>query len=325
MTSAAEPFIFCAARPLWAHDRQPGRRAEDRAPWRWISFDRAAARIGQWRRRLQDASSGDRVAIAGSPSVEALMADLAARSLGLVVVHLRATEVARTADGSEALRQIAGVRILLDAAGPGSGEREMESVGLERRRLPDGADRDDGSIESDADGAVPAAGGCIVRDSLGVDREIGLEGLTEAVRRLESLVGEGRGRDVMVHGRSLAEPSERLLVEWAVRRAAAVIIPTGGVAAVGDLGRAAFELRPSLLHGSARDLAEWAANFERAEGSERGVRKRFAALRWVIVTGSEELRHSVTSFYARLGATVVSFDDVWLLEGDRLSSSGSAT
>jgi hypothetical protein len=222
------------------------------------------------------------------------------------------------------LPRIAGIRILLDAAGKGPNELEMESTGLERRRLPEVGDRDDGPIGWGAEGASPRVGGCAARDSLGVDHEIGFERLSGAVRRLDSLIGGAKARQVVVHGRSLAEASERLLVEWAVYRAAAVIIPTAGLVSVGDLGRAVFELRPSILHGSARELAEWAATFELAEGGRRAARKRFASLRWVIVTGPEQLRHPVTSFYTQLGAAVVTFEDAWLFECDRLSSFESA-
>jgi hypothetical protein len=319
-TASSDPFLFCARRPGWARDPRLADRTEDRAPWRWISFDRAAARIAQWRRCLCDVPAGERIAISGSPSIEALMADLAARSLGLVVVHLDAVEADGEFPGSGARLRLDELRIAVETDDHGSGHREMESAGVERRGLEDVEDGARGSAESEDDSADQAVGGCVVRDATGLARELGSERLGGAVRRIESLLGTAPGRHVIVHGRSLADANERLLVEWAVWRAAAVIVLTGREASAGAIARAAFELRPSILHGSARELAEWAREFRRAEGSDRGIRKRFAALQWVVVTGQEEPGLAATSFYTGLGAAILAFDEAWLFESDRLSS-----
>jgi hypothetical protein len=99
---------------------------------------------------------------------------------------------------------------------------------------------------------------------------------------------------------------ERIVVEWAVRAGAALVVPSNAE----ELAAAAFWARPTLLHGSAEELAEWSQLFRAGETGEHGLKSRFRRLRAIIVCGTSSLDRETTSFYTGLGAEVVTLDGI---------------
>lgn len=127
--------------------------------------------------------------------------------------------------------------------------------------------------------------------------------LDAEVDRLQAAIGLAGvpvGRDVLVHGRPLEDRGERVVVEWAVRSAAAIVVaPSPEMTAA-----TAFWVRPTILHGRADELSAWPDVFRAGEGSDRGLRARFKRLRHVVVGGGA-LEAGAEAFYTGLGARVV--------------------
>ena len=127
--------------------------------------------------------------------------------------------------------------------------------------------------------------------------------LDAEVDQLQATIGSAGvtgARDVVVHGRPLEDRGERIVIEWAVRSAAAIVVaPSPEMRAA-----TAFWVRPTIIHGHADELSEWPGVFRAGEGSERGLRSRFKRLRYVVVE-SGALDAGAEAFYAGLGAHIV--------------------
>ena len=99
---------------------------------------------------------------------------------------------------------------------------------------------------------------------------------------------------------------ERVIVEWAICAGAALVVPSSAE----ELAAAAFWARPTVLHGSSEELAEWSRLFGAGEPRGHGLKSRFRRLRTVAVCGASSLERETMSFYTSLGAQVITLDDV---------------
>jgi hypothetical protein len=111
----------------------------------------------------------------------------------------------------------------------------------------------------------------------------------------------------------------RLVIEWVMREKGAVVVtPAGEVSRSAAIAEAAFRVRPSILHGTAEELGEWARIFRSGESGRRGLRGRFRRLRSVVVTDRGNLDPGVLAFYFNLGAVVHEGVVAEILAADRL-------
>lgn len=267
--------------------------------WRWLSFLEAGRQIAGWRSVLAHLAPPARVGIRSSPSVEALLADLAVRSRGLLTVPLAA--------GSEsgASADVGDLDAVLDLDEKGV----LATDGGDTKQMDQTVASEESPRPSDGDSGL--LGGCFVTTV--VDGNSGLEhlptsDLETAVGRLvgsdRSTEGHCAERGIVVHGRSLAERSERIVIEWAVHTAAAIVVAPSSEA----LAATVFWARPTVIHGSADELGAWPTLFRAGESRQRGLRSRFRRLRRVIVGGGERLDGETEAFYVGLGAEVVSLE-----------------
>jgi hypothetical protein len=265
--------------------------------WRWLSFLEAGRQIANWRSVLAHLAPPARVGIRSTPSVEALLADLAVRSCGLLTVPLPAASESGASADVEDLDAVLDLDEKGVLATDGDAAKQVErTVASEESPRPSGGD-------------CGLLGGCFVT-KVG-DGNPSLEHLPTS--DLETAVGRLVGSDgsteercaergIVVHGRSLAERSERIVIEWAVRTAAAIVVAPSPEA----LAETVFWVRPTVIHGSADELRAWPTLFRAGESRQRGLRSRFRRLRQVIVGGGERLDGETEAFYVDLGAEVVS-------------------
>jgi len=269
--------------------------------WRWLSFTEADGRLSRWRSSLADLEPESRVGIPASPREEALLADLAVRSCGLVAVPLPEVSDERVPRG------LASPDVLLDfvlSGATASGPEASESI--ERRRLAD-----TGQEAPQAEDRL--LGGCVVSFARGDEEHTALLAPLDLVASVDRLTEAWRGsggyadrREIVLHGRSLMGWDERVIIEWAVCVGAALVVTS----APEELAAAAFWARPTVLHGGAEELATWSQLFRAGEARDRGLKARFRRLRRVIVCGSQPLEEESSLFFAGLGADVVKLDEV---------------
>ena len=214
------------------------------------------------------------IAYEASPSLGALACDLAIRLAGRTALPV----VGGFSTARETVEHHSEPVHWLEEAGAMPGTSD---VGWEGRSLP---------------------GGCLVAGQQGADLAM-IDG-AELARAVDRMPGrqEARIRPVLIHHRPLDQYGERVVIEWALREEAAIVL----VPASEDLAGAAYWTRPTVLHGSASLLAGLAEQLRSVSSGERGMRslrKRFRRLRHVFVDGSE-MEPEIVRFYETLGARV---------------------
>lgn len=123
-------------------------------------------------------------------------------------------------------------------------------------------------------------------------REISQEELIAAAERIQGVVGQGQGREIVVAGRSPERWADRALLSWATVYGAAVLL-----ADPASLVSSAVWARPTLFQGTAAELSA----LRRAVEQEK---PRFRRLRTVLVSGVEEPSPGDVSFWKERGVTV---------------------
>jgi hypothetical protein len=259
--------------------------------WRWLSFREVGAAVALWGKELSRVPAATRVGVAGGPGLDALLADLAVRSVGLVAVPLGLDPDGLAADPAEAGFEaiVAPEDIELDAPGA------VPVIRLPARpRCAEGLPREE--IEQ-------PAGGCLVAAGEGRQwwREIGPSQLARRVEEAALLLDGRAQRPVLVHAESLAAPWERLIVEWAIGAAAVLIVESDPAQAAGT----AFWARPSMIHGPAARLDAWTAAFAGAESGSRGRRRRFGRVRALVCCDEGPLDQATVGFWEPLEVPIL--------------------
>ncbi|MDH3254483.1 MAG: hypothetical protein OEM62_05785 [Acidobacteriota bacterium] len=279
---AEDPFIFYPQPP----------------DWRWLSFAEAAEGVETWRASLSGLAAGARVGIAGSPSGAALVADIAVRASGLVAVPLADSEIEMSDSGC--------VDCILD----------LEAYELRTFPVPP-------ATAGTANGASPqrpasswSNGGCVVWRGAARDCAPVLlrrERLESAVERMGRDIGVLRERPIVVHGRSLGDAGERVVVEWAIHEAAAIVI-----AAPGTEMSVAGWVRPTLLQGSPAELGEWIRSCTAERHGKLVLERRFRRLAAVVVLADETVDEETSRQWQEVGVRVVNAPTLGSAGDDRL-------
>lgn len=275
--------------------------------WRWLSLAEGLERIERLRATL--AGDADEIGAVGQVvafrylhEVSRLVADLAIRAAGLISAPLSA----------ETLSGDRGISVWLDRGTPSEsapGESIFRLQALEPR-VSMSAEISDRSLAG-APGCAASAPGAQVRDRSGSVHTLSTAMLDLAGMRLSDCLppapGGSGGRHVVLHWRPLADPAERILMTWAIRAGAAIVLVPEHLGVLYAL----TWCRPTVLQGTTEELARIAAGLDLEVGgaSRRKLRRRFRRLSAVIVLDRQGA-NEILEPWRGLSAVPVSLPDL---------------
>lgn len=286
-----EPLLLShrLARHLGSRGLEPFLFIQEGWDWRWLSFAQVAEAVVTAARELSRLPAGVAVGFLDRLRTDDVILDLALQMAGLVSVPAPDAETARSR----------GARRWIDREG---GAGSLERVEWKVPAPEWGAFGGGGTVTFEQLGACERAGGAVV-----VETDDGLATWStadwascgeEAARVLGPASLDPSGRDITVLAGRLSAPPVCAQLGWALASGAAVLLEGDAEAAL----ETALWARPTVLAGSAADLARLA---ERPEAARTGRRAPLARLRACWVSDVSKLPAGLTESWERRGVRVL--------------------
>ena len=296
--------------------------------WRWWSWRQVAEQVDRWRVPLAGLPPGALVGFAGGAYPDAIPQDLAVQEAGMTAVPVAAGQAGILGEAEAGSQGEAG-----EAGSPS----EAESPPLEASAQEGGSVSCDAWLElvagepsvrqlgasapaSRPGGGAPGmgSGAVMVAGAGGARCRLASVDVTSAAARLESAIaaegrpwaGDGTARQILVAGQPLGEWPARLLTTWAILAGAALVLQSDPALRLGTVRWA----RPTMLHGSAAEIAELRRQLEGDRQARRWGRWRrrarpaFGRLR--ILLQSSEPAASDLTFWRERGARLMRLSEI---------------